>query len=592
MNRGLFCIGIRSLLFSILALFLSAPSAIAKANPSRGMAYAYYLQALEEESSGRFADASISLKKAMSFDPKSAAIPDELAHIAIHMDDLKEAEQWAKQAAELEPKNLGRKILLAQIYANENYVAKALGLLNEVLDKDPDNQKALLLTGAIYSQSKDFKRAAKVLERAAKEGGRRSFMAHCYLGRIYRDTGNFSKAERHLKEALKLNPAFVMIYLDLADVYNKEGKTDKAIESYRTLLAQQPYNFKAREQLLMLFIKENRVDEALSEFHQFKNIIQNDPIMGLKVAVLCLQVKRYDDALAILKDIARAYPGQGRIQFDIAIAYEQKGNIDAAIKVLKSIETDDEELAIEVKSRLARLLAEKGQVNQAIRLLKQGLKDRPDTKDWIISLADIYESVNRLSDSEKVIRRALDTTPDDKDLLMHFAMLLDREGQTDEAIDSAKKVLKIDKDNVQALNFLGYTYAEKGIKLDKAQLMIKKALTIRPDDPYIVDSLGWVYYKQGKIEKAIFCLKKAHSLTVNDSVITEHLGDAYMAKGNFHKALQLYQEAIKQTDRPKDRLKLKRKILKAQKALRDCSVTLAPTYYSDFFISAQRPVLS
>jgi len=567
MNTGPTRFWIRPFLVLIIALLLPAPHAIARKTSSQGMAYAYYLQALERESSGRFADASISLKKALALDPKSAAILDELAHIAIHMDNMKEAEQWGKQAAEIEPGNLDRKILLARIYANENYIARALGLLNEVLDKDPNNQEALLLTGAIYSQSKDFRRAAEVLEKAAKLGGRRSFMAHYYLGRIYRDTGNLSRAERHLKEALKLNPGFVMIYLDLADVYNREGKTDKAIESYRVLLAQQPYNFKARGQLLMLLIKEKRVDEALSEFHHFKNIVQNDPVVGLKVAVLCLQVKRYDDALAILKEIASAYPGQGRIQFDIAIAYEQKGDIDAAIEVLKSIQTEDNELAVEIKSRLARLLKEKGQLDQAIRLLKQGLKDRPDTKEWIIALADIYESVNRLSDSEKIIRKALDRTPDDKDLMLHLAMLLDKEGRRDKAIDSAKKVLKIDGDNVQALNFLGYTYAEEGINLDKAEAMIKKALTIRPDDPYIMDSLGWVYYKQDKIDKALSYLEKAHRLTAKDPIIAEHLGDAYMAKGDFHKALQAYQEAIKQTKQPKDRLQLKRKILKARKAL-------------------------
>ncbi len=566
MNRDSLYILIRPLSLLIVFVLLSASWAIAR-TPSRGMAYGYYLQAIEEELSGRFTDASNSLKKAMTFDPKSVAILNELAQVAIHMNDLKEAEQWARQAVELEPGDLKSKIFLARIYANENYISKALGLLKEILDRDPDSQEALVLAGAIYGQSKDFKKAARFLERAAKQKGQQAFMAHCYLGRIYIDTGDFSRAERHLKEALKLRPGFVMIYLDLADLYNREGKTDKAIESYRAILAQQPYNFKAREQLLMLFIRERQVDKALSELHKFRNIIQDDPIMGLKVAILCLQAKRYDDALAILKDIAHAYPGQGRIQFDIAIAYEQKHDINAAIGVLKSIQTDDKELAVEVKSRLARLLAEKGEVNKAIRLLEQGLRDSPNTKDWVIALADIYESVNRLSDSERLIRKALDVNPEDKGLLMHLAMLLDREGRDDEAIDCAKKVLKIDKADAQALNFLGYTYAEKGINLDKAEAMIKKALTIQPDDPYIIDSLGWVYYKQGKIDKAISCLEKAHSSAIKDSIIAEHLGDAYMAKGDFHRALKAYQEAIKQAYKPKDRLKLKKKILKAQRAL-------------------------
>jgi tetratricopeptide (TPR) repeat protein len=393
-------------------------------------------------------------------------------------------------------------------------------------------------------------------------------MAHYYLGRIYRDADDLSKAEEHLKEALRLNPHFIMVYLDLADVYRMQGKIDKSIDSCRALLAQQPDNLEARERLLMLLIEEKRVDEVISEFCRIKQSAQNYPAIGFNVAILCLQHKKYDDALSILKEMAHAYPDQGQILYYMAFAYEQKGDPDAAIEILESIHIDDE-LAVEARVRLAYLLKEKGQLDQALNLIEESLEDRPNTKQWVLSLAILYEAADRPHDSEGILRKALDATPDDKELLLHLAMVLDRLGQRDQAIECAKRAVAKADDYVEALNFLGYTYAEEGINLDEAELLIKKAFSIQPDDWYVTDSLGWVYFKKGKNDQAVSCLEKAHELVPDDPVIAEHLGDAYMAKGTFNKALQIYQKALELVKESKDKPRLRKKIQDAQKALSD-----------------------
>ncbi|OEU51472.1 MAG: hypothetical protein BA871_08830 [Desulfuromonadales bacterium C00003096] len=229
----------------------------------------------------------------------------------------------------------------------------------------------------------------------------------------------------------------------------------------------------------------------------------------------------------------------------------------------------DDELAVEARARLAYLLKEKGQLDQALHLIEESLKDRPNTKQWVLSLATLYDAANRLHDSREILRKALDTTPDDKELLFHLAMVLDKLGQRDQAIECAKKAIEKAADYVEALNFLGYTYAEEGINLDEAELLIKKALSIQPDDGYIIDSLGWVYFKKGKNDQALLYLKKAQDLVSVDPVIAEHLGDAYMAKGTFDKALHAYQEALKLMKESKDKPRLRKKIQDAQKALSD-----------------------
>ncbi len=148
-------------------------------------------------------------------------------------------------------------------------------------------------------------------------------------------------------------------------------------------------------------------------------------------------------------------------------------------------------------------------------------------------------------------------------------MVLDKLGQREQAIECAKKAIEKAEDYVEALNFMGYTYAEEGVNLDEAELLIKKALSIQPDDGYVTDSLGWVYFKKGKNDQAILYLEKAHDLISDDPVIAEHLGDAYMVGGNFNKALQAYQKALKLMKESKDKPKLRKKVQDAQKALSD-----------------------
>ena len=125
-------------------------------------------------------------------------------------------------------------------------------------------------------------------------------------------------------------------------------------------------------------------------------------------------------------------------------------------------------------------------------------------------------------------------------------------------------VLKINPDHPQALNYIGYTYAEKGINLDEAEALIKRALELKPDDGYITDSLGWVYFKKGEIEKAVIELEKAHLLAPEDPVIAEHLGDAYASRNLIDKAIIMYERAMK-LDPKKTELKEKIKKLRKEK---------------------------
>ena len=99
-------------------------------------------------------------------------------------------------------------------------------------------------------------------------------------------------------------------------------------------------------------------------------------------------------------------------------------------------------------------------------------------------------------------------------------------------------------ENADALNYIGYTYAEQGINLDEAEALIKKALKLKPEDGYIIDSLGWVYFQKGNYKKAVKLLEKAVESNAEDAIIKEHLGDAYLKNNLNNKALEMYEKAL------------------------------------------------
>jgi tetratricopeptide (TPR) repeat protein len=123
-----------------------------------------------------------------------------------------------------------------------------------------------------------------------------------------------------------------------------------------------------------------------------------------------------------------------------------------------------------------------------------------------------------------------------------------------------KEVLRLNPNHADALNYLGYSYSERGIHLDEALKLIQKAITLKPNMGYITDSLGWVYYKLGDYEKAVAELERASQLTPDDSTISEHLADGYAKLNRIEKATYFYEKALKLEPKPDQKERLEKKI--------------------------------
>jgi tetratricopeptide (TPR) repeat protein len=150
------------------------------------------------------------------------------------------------------------------------------------------------------------------------------------------------------------------------------------------------------------------------------------------------------------------------------------------------------------------------------------------------------------------------------EILFQTGAIYDKLGDFEKMTAQMKEVLRLNPDYADALNYLGYSYAERGIHLEEALKMIQKAMELKPNMGYITDSLGWVYFKLGNYERAVIELEKANQLTPDDPIVTEHLADSYLKLSNIQRAMEFYERALKLEPKSDQIERLKNKLQELQ----------------------------
>jgi len=276
-----------------------------------------------------------------------------------------------------------------------------------------------------------------------------------------------------------------------------------------------------------------------------------------EVAQIYLDKKKYNDAIIVLEEMLKNLPYSSDIHYAASMAYEGIKDKEMAIIHLKQVRPDSRFYQSAV-IRIALLYKEQGKIGIAINFLENVIKNIPDKPEPMLYLSLFYEENEEFYKAEKVLKKAIKIDPKNIELHFRLGVVYDKLDKKKAAIESMKTVISLDPHNATALNYIGYIYAELGINLDEAERFIKEALKYSPDDGYITDSLGWVYYRKGRYKDALKILKKAVDLVPDDPVILEHLGDVYLKINDKKKALMFYERSL--LKREKDKADIKKKI--------------------------------
>jgi len=379
------------------------------------------------------------------------------------------------------------------------------------------------------------------------------FIAYYYRGRIHMEWGNNQEAEQEYLHALELNDSIEPVLFDLASLYQMQKRFEEAIWLYEKLLNIYPSNRVARERLLGLYKRLGQTENAQKLIENLtRESSPGDPIRQT-LGLFYLSQGRIAESIAELDLIVTTWPRDYQSRFYLAVAYEENGQPEKALEHFRMI-GEETEYFINSQIRIAYILDGMEKTDEAMEVIKRAIEVDNKNIDLYLILASFFESKKEYDKALEVIKQALEYDDKNIDIIFRLGVVLDKSGDKEGCITQMRKILEINPDHADSLNYIGYTYAEEGINLDEAMDLILKALNIKPNSGFIIDSLGWVYYQKGLYDEATESLEKAFSLISDDPTIAEHLGDAYLKKSQYERSLEMYQKALNLDTQYTDRI--------------------------------------
>ncbi|MFP8875125.1 MAG: tetratricopeptide repeat protein, partial [Myxococcota bacterium] len=336
------------------------------------------------------------------------------------------------------------------------------------------------------------------------------------------------------------------------------GDREGEIALYQELLELQPDHYGTLVSLAEAQVAQEEIEAAADTFSQILEKYPDDSQSVRRRAVLLYSLGRTEDARAGLEGALAGSPGDVELIFALGQVREGLEDGDGAIEAFEEIPEDAESYA-DARLHIAAILEQQGDYPAALAEVERIRAIRPN-RALRFHAAVLRARTGDLEGGVALLEEILEADPTDHEALYQMGVLYGSSPalQTDRALEYMQKVLEHDPDHPQALNYIGYSWAERGERLDEAEAMILRALEHRPSDGYIIDSLGWVYFMRARpllqngrrddaneyLERARQKLYRAAELTGGDPVVSEHLGDVHLMLEDKPRALEFYREAV------------------------------------------------
>ncbi len=519
--------------------------------------YFYFLWGVHAENNKRFSEAEEAFEKALICDPDSRYVIRRLPILLLRMGKQPEAEEWLNESIKKYPSDLQDRLFLARLYIHDGKIKEAIELYKKIMVLTPNDEGVLLRLGFLYSRLNLFDEAEKTFNQALSLN-KDSLFAHLYLARLAIQKKDMRQALNWYKKALKINWS-VDLALELAEFYGMQKKYADVEHQYRLILKKHPEESRAGLGLVQTLLQQDNETEALQVLHELK-LHSNDPgQIDIITAKLHLRSGKLENAIKLLEPLAARGHSTEAVYMLAVIHYQQKEN-ERAMKLLQTIKPESGNFEDSVYLQV-RILMEQQQVTGAIKLLKQTIDNRElNHPGFYTLLASLYMDRQQIKKGYAILDKGLKRYPDNAQIYFEYALLLEQDGAQKQAIERMKKVLQLKPDHAEALNYLGYTWADNNINLEKALDYVQRSMRLKPHNGYIQDSLGWVYFRMGKLGQAVQEMLKALKLEPSDPHIYEHLGEIYQKQGNLEKALQAYKKARKLFKKQADKKRMQEKI--------------------------------
>lgn len=358
------------------------------------------------------------------------------------------------------------------------------------------------------------------------------------------------RAQAEAKEALRLNPRSELAVLTLAQA---EVEPQRAINTLTAFLAAHPDSREVRISLGRLLIVQKEYARARQEFEKVLAAQSDDPMILHSLLVLSIRQNDYPAAEAYVTQyldvLKKGKKGEAEsyqaIFMQVQFAEEQK-RYRAALRWLDKI-TDEADSATWIMAQVkrAQILFAQGDIRKGRHIMASLQHTFPSEKEkLLLTEAQLLRNAGENLSAFALLRAPAENPSASAELLYDFSLCAEKIGKYEEMEAALRRILQMEPNNHHAYNALGYSLADRNIRLDEAYQLIDKALELVPDDPYVTDSMGWVLFRQGKLDDAETLLRRAYDAMPEIEVIA-HLGEVLWLKGKHDEARKLFDEATK-----------------------------------------------
>ncbi len=483
-----------------------------------------YVDASMLARAGRLLDAAERYDAATALDPKSAQVWMAAARVRARLSQWDEAAARAEQAGALDPTNPQIRDELGRIYLAAQRTDEARTLYERRLAAEPRDAAAWNGYGGLLLSAGDVEAAADALQKA-----------------------------------VEIDPSLAEAWERLGHARLQAGRQVPAAKAYDEAAARDPERRHLDRLVLSLALDGGDVELARRAAGRMAG--DKAPPGTPSVALARLLIDKGDllGAANELEWVLERHPDITRARLMLGQVQARVGRDEDARRQLEGIDRDDA-LRPDAARLLAFLAMRRDDFAAAESLLREARAGAPGESEIPLDLARVQRHRGDRVGARATLAEALARFPNDAELLYTDALLRFDAGDGEGAIAGMQKVLAAEEGHAGALNFIGFTWAERGERLDEAEKMIRRALEARPDDGAIVDSLGWVLFRQGRHEEAEATLRRAVELAPKEAEIRFHLGEVLVARGRRGEGLDELEAAVKlATDAPERRKYEKRR---------------------------------
>jgi len=433
-----------------------------------------------------------------------------------------------KEALIYDPTSLSIHLRLIKEYIKTGQPLNAFTNISFLLAKYPDNISLHLILGQFYKEHKMYEKALKeynwILQRKPEHIEALFETAHIYI-----QMEQLKKARPILTVLTTIGTEEQLhnIHYLTAQAYPSKKKK---IFHLKKALSFEPHFLKAALDLLSIYEELGQVDKGIYVLENIQKNTNPVPQIMLTIFNIYMQQQNLKKALVYLQSYSELYPTDWMAALQLSWLYSQNKNYKKAVAIVENIIT-----------------------------IYPGISPEAYTL-----YASFFEQKQNFSKALQVLSNANVLFPKNVDILFYKAFIYDKLGQTGLSIKWMKKVLKINANHLSTLNHLAFTYAEQNKNLESAEQMAFKALALSPEDSYILDTLGWVLFKRGKVKEALQYLELAHKKNTLETVIVEHLAEVYYHMDMIDKSIALYKKAIRLETNEHRRKKLEARLLSVQ----------------------------